>query len=42
MLTTIAQGGDLLNIDPFWHQIITGLLILAIVFFDQLRRGTSR
>jgi ribose transport system permease protein len=42
LLTTIAQGGDLLNIDPFWHQIITGLLILAIVFFDQLRRGTSR
>lgn len=38
MLATIANGANLMNINPFWQQIITGGLIVAIVFFDQSRR----
>jgi len=37
-LTTINNGANLLNVNPFWQQIITGLLIVVIVYFDQLRR----
>ena len=38
LLTTIANGANLLNVNPFWQQIITGGLIILIVYFDQLRR----
>jgi ribose transport system permease protein len=38
LLTTINNGADLLNVNPFWQRIVTGLLILLIVYFDQLRR----
>lgn len=38
LLTTINNGADLLNVNPFWQRIVTGLLILIIVYFDQLRR----
>jgi ribose transport system permease protein len=38
LLTTIANGANLLNVNPFWQQIITGGLIIVIVYFDQLRR----
>ncbi|NGN44658.1 ABC transporter permease [Mesorhizobium sp. CGMCC 1.15528] len=38
-LTTINNGANLLNINPFWQQIITGLLIVAIVYVDQFRRA---
>ena len=38
LLTTINNGANLLNVNPFWQRIITGFLIIAIVFFDQLRR----
>ena len=38
LLTTIANGANLLNINPFWQRIITGGLIIVIVYFDQLRR----
>jgi ribose transport system permease protein len=27
-----------LNVNPFWQRIITGGLIIVIVYFDQLRR----
>ena len=38
LLTTIANGANLLNVNPFWQLIITGALIILIVYFDQLRR----
>ena len=38
LLSTINQGANLLNVDAFWQRIITGLLIVGIVFLDQVRR----
>ncbi len=38
LLTTINNGANLLNVNPFWQRIITGALIILIVYFDQLRR----
>jgi ribose transport system permease protein len=42
LLTTINNGANLLNVNPFWQGIITGLLIILIVYFDQLRRRKTR
>ncbi|EJZ22325.1 ABC transporter permease [Rhizobium sp. Pop5] len=41
ILATINSGANLLNVNSFWQRIITGLLIIVIVFFDQLRRRKS-
>lgn len=38
ILATISNGANLLNVNSFWQRIITGGLIIVIVFFDQLRR----
>ena len=38
ILTTINNGANLLNLNSFWQRIITGLLIIVIVYFDGLRR----
>jgi ribose transport system permease protein len=38
LLSTINQGANLLNINAFWQRIVTGVLIIVIVFLDQLRR----
>jgi ribose transport system permease protein len=38
ILTTINNGANLLNLNSFWQRIITGLLIIVIVYFDSLRR----
>ena len=38
LLTTIKNGANLLNVNPFWQLIITGALIIIIVYFDGLRR----
>jgi ribose transport system permease protein len=38
LLTTINNGANLLNVNPFWQRVITGALIIGIVYFDQLRR----
>ena len=38
ILATINNGANLLNVNPFWQLIITGALIIVIVYFDQLRR----
>lgn len=38
LLATIANGANLMNVNPFWQQIVTGFLIVVIVYFDQLRR----
>ncbi len=42
ILATINNGANLLNINSLWQRIITGLLIIVIVYFDQLRRRGSR
>ena len=42
LLTTINNGANLLNVNPFWQRIITGFLIIVIVFFDQLQRRRKR
>ena len=39
ILTTINNGANLLNLNSFWQKIITGLLIIVVVYFDSLRRG---
>ena len=38
ILTTINNGANLLNLNPFWQRIITGALIIVVVYFDSLRR----
>jgi ribose transport system permease protein len=38
ILTTINNGANLLNLNSFWQKIITGFLIIVIVYFDGLRR----
>jgi ribose transport system permease protein len=38
ILATINNGANLLNLNSFWQRIITGVLIIVIVYFDQLRR----
>jgi ribose transport system permease protein len=38
ILTTINNGANLLNVNPFWQRVITGVLIIVIVYFDGLRR----
>ena len=37
ILTTINNGANLLNLNPFWQRIITGFLIIIVVYFDTLR-----
>lgn len=38
LLTTINNGSNLLGINPFWQPIITGLIIIVVVYVDQLRK----
>jgi ribose transport system permease protein len=38
ILATIRNGANLLNVNSFWQYVITGLLIIVIVYFDGLRR----
>jgi ribose transport system permease protein len=38
ILATINNGANLLNVNAFWQRIITGVLIIVIVYFDGLRR----
>jgi ribose transport system permease protein len=38
ILTTINNGANLLNLNPFWQRIITGALIIIVVYFDTLRQ----
>jgi ribose transport system permease protein len=38
ILATINNGANLLNLNSFWQRIITGFLIIVIVYFDGLRR----
>ncbi|MCZ8547053.1 ABC transporter permease [Mesorhizobium qingshengii] len=38
ILATINNGANLLNVNAFWQRIVTGVLIIVIVYFDGLRR----
>ncbi len=38
ILATINNGANLMNVNSFWQRIITGGLIIVIVYSDQLRR----
>jgi ribose transport system permease protein len=38
ILTTFNNGANLLNLNPFWQRIVTGGLIIVVVYFDTLRR----
>lgn len=38
LMGVLANGLNLLNVEPFWQRVVNGLLIVAIVVFDQWRR----
>jgi ribose transport system permease protein len=38
ILATINNGCNLLNVNSYWQLVITGFLIIVIVYFDGLRR----
>jgi ribose transport system permease protein len=38
LMELISNGGDLLNISNFWQDVILGVVILAAVAYDQVRR----
>jgi ribose transport system permease protein len=38
ILTTLNNGANLLNLNPFLQRIVTGALIIIVVYFDTLRR----
>jgi ribose transport system permease protein len=38
ILQTISNRANLLNVNSFWQTIITGALIIIVVYFDSLRR----
>ena len=38
ILTTINNGANLLNLNSFWQRVITGALIIIVVYFDTIRR----
>ncbi|WP_270179780.1 ABC transporter permease [Alkalihalobacillus sp. CinArs1] len=41
IMSTLRNAGNLLGIQPFWLQIAIGVLLLAVVFFDQLQKRRS-
>ena len=41
ILSTINNGANLLNFHPYWQRILTGVIIVAVVFFDQLKNRTK-
>jgi ribose transport system permease protein len=38
LMELISNGGDLLNISNFWQDFILGVMIIAAVTYDQVRR----
>jgi ribose transport system permease protein len=38
LISTINNGANLVNVNSFWQQVITGGLIILIVYIDQSRR----
>jgi ribose transport system permease protein len=42
IIAALRNGGNLLGIDPFILQIVNGMIIVASVFVDQLRKRNSK
>ena len=43
ILTTLNNGANLLNLNPFLQRIVTGALIIIVVYFDTYgERGAER
>jgi hypothetical protein len=42
ILATINNGANLLNVNSFWQRIITGALIIIIVYFDSRAAAASK
>ncbi len=42
LMGVLANGLNLLNVEPFWQRVVNGLLIVAVVVFDQWRRRIMR
>ena len=38
LISTINNGANLINANSFWQQVVTGVLIILIVYIDQSRR----
>jgi len=42
LIGVLANGLNLLNIEPFWQRVVNGGIIIAVVVFDQWRRRKLR
>lgn len=42
IISTIRNGLILLNVEPFWTQVVVGIVILGAVLLDQLFKGDLR
>ena len=38
IIATLRNGLNVMNINAFWQQVVIGLIIIAAVYADQLRR----
>ncbi len=38
LMGVLSNGLNLLNVQPFWQRVVNGVLIIAVVVFDQWRR----
>ena len=38
LMAVLRNGGNLLNVPPFWQQFIIGAMIIVAVLYDHLRR----
>jgi ribose/xylose/arabinose/galactoside ABC-type transport system permease subunit len=38
LMGVLANGLNLLNVEPFWQRVINGIIIVSVVIFDQWRR----
>lgn len=39
LMSVIRNGADLLNVPPDWQQVMIGTVVIAAVFWDQMRRA---
>ena len=37
IISTINNGANLLNVQPYWQRILTGVIIVVVVFLDQVK-----
>ena len=38
LFTTMRNGAELMDIDPFWEMLLEGLLIALVVYLDNLQK----